>query len=371
MGVDNQFEPLASGEVLSVDESAQILIGHHTFRVGELADAIKTQLEHGLSEWTQDKNAWFSEEGISCEVLRFSAGGWQKGKVRINLEFCPQEVAEEKMPVESVSAEDENEDEDEFSVPDDSLTMDEELDLEQPSMSLDEADHDYELSAFNDEDQQQDSLGDIYDEMDEGTSFQMEELEEEEPPVSFESDFDELSTDEEEEPSVSFESDFEEMSPGEEEEPSVSFESDFEEMSPLEEEEPVSFGDDLEELSTDEDTSASFSDDLEELSTDEDTSASFGDEFDELSQSIEEELEMEEESTNNDDELLDLGAIATESDEELDFDATSASDEDEDEDEFDLGDFSSNLEEEEDNDTDSLLDDVWEEMSSEGWQSNQ
>ncbi|MEQ9370143.1 MAG: KGK domain-containing protein [Coleofasciculus chthonoplastes F3-SA18-01] len=350
MGVDNQFEPLASGEVLSVDESAQILIGHHTFRVGELADAIKTQLEHGLSEWTQDKNAWFSEEGISCEVLRFSAGGWQKGKVRINLEFCPQEVAEEKMPVESVSAEDENEDEDEFSVPDDSLTMDEELDLEQPSMSLDEADHDYELSAFNDEDQQQDSLGDIYDEMDEGTSFQMEELEEEEPPVSFESDFDELSTDEEEEPSVSFE-------------------SDFEEMSPLEEEEPVSFGDDLEELSTDEDISASFGDEFDELSTDEDTSASFGDEFDELSQSIEEELEMEEESTNNDDELLDLGEIATESDEELDFDATSASDEDEDE--FDLGDFSSNLEEEEDNDTDSLLDDVWEEMSSEGWQSNQ
>jgi pilus assembly protein FimV len=370
MGVDNQFEPLASGEVLSVDESAQILIGHHTFRVGELADAIKTQLEHGLSEWTQDKNAWFSEEGISCEVLRFSSGGWQKGKVRINLEFCPQEVAEDKTPVESVSAKDEHEDEDEFPVPDDSPTMDEELDLEQPSMSLDEADHDYELSAFSDEYQQQDSLGDIYDEIDQGTSFQMEELEEEEPPVSFESDFEELSTDEEEEPSVSFESDFEEMSPGEKEEPPVSFESDFEEMSPGEEESPVSFGDDLEELSTDEEEESpvSFGDDLEELSTDEDTSASFGDEFDELSQSIEQELEMEEESTSNDDELLDLGAIATESDEELDFEQTSASDEDEDE--FDLGGFSS-LEEEEDNETDSLLDDVWEEMSQEGWQSNQ
>jgi len=362
MGVDNQFEPLASGEVLSVDESAQILIGHRTFRVSELADAIKTQLEHGLSEWTQDKNAWFSEEGISCEVLRFSSGGWQKGKVRINLEFCPQ-VAEEKTPVEPISGDAETEDE--LAEEESSISMDEDFDVEQPSMSLDEADHEYELSA---EDQQQDSLGDF---MDEGTSFPMEELEEEEPPVSFESDFDELSTDEEEEPSVSFESDFEEMSPGEEEEPLVSFESDFEEMSPGEEEEPVSFGDDLEELSVEEEEESpvSFGDDLEELSAEEeDTSASFDDEFDELSSSIEEELEMEKESTSNDEELLDLGAIATESDEELDFDETSASDEDE----FDLGDFSSlEEEEEEDNETDSLLDDVWQEMSQEGWQSNQ
>ncbi|MEQ8756818.1 MAG: KGK domain-containing protein [Coleofasciculus sp. G1-WW12-02] len=310
MGVDNQFEPLASGEVLSVDESAQILIGHHTFRVGELADALKTQLEYGLSEWTQDKDAWFSEEGISCEVLRFSSSGWQKGKVRINLEFCPQ-VAEDEEPVKSVSGEDESEDE--FALADSSTTMDQELDLQQPSMSLDE--EEYELSAFSDEEQQQDRPSDIYDEMEQrGATFQMEELEQEEPPFNFE--------------------------------------DDFEEMSPSAEETSVSFEDDFDELSGDE----------------EDTSASFGDDFDELSQSIEEELEMEEESTSNDEELLDLGAIATESDEELDFGQSSASDEDE----FDLSDLSSSFEEEEnDNDTDSLLDDVWQEMSQESWRSNQ
>ncbi|MEQ9551218.1 MAG: KGK domain-containing protein [Coleofasciculus sp. G3-WIS-01] len=329
MGVDNQFEPLASGEVLSVDESAQILIGHHTFRVGELADALKTQLEYGLSEWTQDKDAWFSEEGISCEVLRFSSSGWQKGKVRINLEFCPQ-VAEDEEPVESISGEDESEDE--FPVADFSTTMDQELDLEQPSMSLDE--EEYELSAFSDEEQQQDRPSDIYDEMEQrGATFPMEELEQEEPPFNFE--------------------------------------DDFEEMSPSAEETSVSFEDDFDELSGDEeDTSVSFEDDFDELSAgdEEDTSASFGDEFDELSQSIEEELEMEEESTSNDEELLDLGAIATESDEELDFGQSSASDEDE----FDLSDLSSSFEEEEnDNDTDSLLDDVWQEMSQESWRSNQ
>ncbi|MEQ9668162.1 KGK domain-containing protein [Coleofasciculus sp. G2-EDA-02] len=311
MGVDNQFEPLASGEVLSVDESAQILIGHHTFRVGELADALKTQLEYGLSEWTQDKDAWFSEEGISCEVLRFSSSGWQKGKVRINLEFCPQ-VAEDEEPVESISGEDESEDE--SALADSSTTMDQELDLEQPSMSLDE--EEYELSAFSDEEQQEDRPSEIYDEMEQrGATFPMEELEQEEPPFNFEDDFEEMSPSAEE-TSVSFEDDFDELSAGDEEDTSVSFEDD----------------------------------------------------FDELSQSIEEELEMEEESTSNDEELLDLGAIATESDEVLDFGQSSASDEDE----FDLSDLSSSFEEEEnDNDTDSLLDDVWQEMSQESWRSNQ
>ena len=62
--------------------------------------------------------------------------------------------------------------------------------------------------------------------------------------------------------------------------------------------------------------------------------AMLDDEFDELSNSIEEELEMEEESTSDDEELLDLGAISTEGDEELDFDETSASDAD---DEFEAG----------------------------------
>ena len=90
MSVENQFKPLLGGEVLSVDESTQILIGNRTFRVDEFVEAIRTQFE-GLEEWNQDKEAWFSEKGIPVEVLRFMAKGWQKGTVRISLEFCPQE----------------------------------------------------------------------------------------------------------------------------------------------------------------------------------------------------------------------------------------------------------------------------------------
>ena len=89
--MDNQFDSLSKGEVLSVDDSAQILIGHRTFRVGEFAEAIRTQLEYGLGGWTEEKDGWFSEQGISCEVLRFGSNGWQKGKVRFTLEFSPED----------------------------------------------------------------------------------------------------------------------------------------------------------------------------------------------------------------------------------------------------------------------------------------
>ncbi|MBD2741325.1 KGK domain-containing protein [Coleofasciculus sp. FACHB-1120] len=89
--MDNQFDSLAKGEVLSVDESSQILIGHRTFRVGEFAEAIKTQLEYGLGGWTEEKDGWFSDQGIPCEVLKFGSNGWQKGKVRFSLEFCPED----------------------------------------------------------------------------------------------------------------------------------------------------------------------------------------------------------------------------------------------------------------------------------------
>ncbi|MEQ9236778.1 KGK domain-containing protein [Coleofasciculus sp. E2-BRE-01] len=102
MSVDNQFEPLLSGEVLLVDESTQLLIGNRTFRVDEFLEVMRMQLE-GLEGWNQDKDAWFSEKGISAEVLRFTAKGWQKGTVRISLEFVPEETETQKSPALNTS----------------------------------------------------------------------------------------------------------------------------------------------------------------------------------------------------------------------------------------------------------------------------
>ena len=100
--MDNQFKPLAVGEVLSVDESAQIFIGNRTFRVGEFLVAIKKKLVEVLGdEWSAEQESWFSESGIPCEVLQFSANNWQQGKVRLNLEFC---LVEAENKVDSISA---------------------------------------------------------------------------------------------------------------------------------------------------------------------------------------------------------------------------------------------------------------------------
>lgn len=79
-----QFQSLAEGEVLSVDESQPKVIGHCTFKVGEFADALKQKLlQSGIRELAD----WFSADGVACEVLKFGASGWQRGWVRVNLEF--------------------------------------------------------------------------------------------------------------------------------------------------------------------------------------------------------------------------------------------------------------------------------------------
>jgi hypothetical protein len=96
----DRFEPLESGEVISVQQDTPVLVGQRTFRVGELNEAIKKQLESAIESWSEDKSAWFSPNGIDCEALRFGASGWQKGRIRLCLEFSPDEP---NPPAESVS----------------------------------------------------------------------------------------------------------------------------------------------------------------------------------------------------------------------------------------------------------------------------
>jgi KGK domain len=87
----DRFESLESGEVVSIQHDKQVLIGHSTFRVGELNEAIKHQLESTIDGWSEDKSAWFDPKGIDCEALRFGSAGWQKGRIRLCLQFCPDE----------------------------------------------------------------------------------------------------------------------------------------------------------------------------------------------------------------------------------------------------------------------------------------
>lgn len=96
--MNERFESLSSGEVVSVQNDIQVLNGHRTFRVGELSEAIEHHLKQAIPEWNEDKNGWFNQQGIECEALRFGSQGWQKGRIRFCLEFCPDESDAENQP---------------------------------------------------------------------------------------------------------------------------------------------------------------------------------------------------------------------------------------------------------------------------------
>jgi hypothetical protein len=98
--MSDRFESLESGEVVSIQHETQVLSGHRTFRSGELNDAIKNYVEQAIAEWSEEKNDWFTDRGIDCEALRFGSKGWQKGRIRLSLEFCPDEP---EMPALSAS----------------------------------------------------------------------------------------------------------------------------------------------------------------------------------------------------------------------------------------------------------------------------
>lgn len=74
-------------DVLFVDKNKNgwVVIGDPTFKVDTFMATIKSCLQGN-----QNPKQELFEQGISCEVLRPGAK-WQKGKVRITLEFCPDE----------------------------------------------------------------------------------------------------------------------------------------------------------------------------------------------------------------------------------------------------------------------------------------
>ncbi|WP_160148437.1 KGK domain-containing protein [[Leptolyngbya] sp. PCC 7376] len=87
--MSKNFQPLSSGEVLSVSNESQIVIGHSTFRVSEFTAALKKlMLENSVGGVTSETIDWLNAEGIDCDVLRFGSDGWVKGKVRLHLEFA-------------------------------------------------------------------------------------------------------------------------------------------------------------------------------------------------------------------------------------------------------------------------------------------
>ncbi len=92
--MDENFQPLSSGEVLSISNSSQIIFEHSTFRAGEFLKKLQQLfLEHQIDRLDPESIAWLTEQGVDCEVLRFGSDKWVKGRVRLHLEFCEDQQA--------------------------------------------------------------------------------------------------------------------------------------------------------------------------------------------------------------------------------------------------------------------------------------
>jgi len=82
----NGFEALSQDDVMSIyPEVFQQLNVSNTFKAVHLLESIKVYIGSKTIE------ASLFDEAINCEVLRLGNKRWQKGKVRIRLEFCPDE----------------------------------------------------------------------------------------------------------------------------------------------------------------------------------------------------------------------------------------------------------------------------------------
>jgi KGK domain len=85
--MDEGYTPLYDDEVLFVDRG-RVLMNNPTFKVSEFLDALAEVVNDREPDWTEASEGWFSD-GLECETLRFNGNGWQRGKIRIRLEFLP------------------------------------------------------------------------------------------------------------------------------------------------------------------------------------------------------------------------------------------------------------------------------------------
>jgi hypothetical protein len=83
-------------DVVSVPKSKSP-IDASTFKVMEVASCLAAKV-YGLNSATWKE---WSDTGVECEVLKMDGYGWQKGRVRISLEFIPDEEEQEEEILEA------------------------------------------------------------------------------------------------------------------------------------------------------------------------------------------------------------------------------------------------------------------------------
>ena len=93
MSANDRFKPLSiNDEVLSISSNERMFNDYPMFKVKSIITKLKYMLEAGGGYNLKTIEKCFSE-GVDCELLKFGAKGWEKGKIRVKLtvEFCPDE----------------------------------------------------------------------------------------------------------------------------------------------------------------------------------------------------------------------------------------------------------------------------------------
>jgi len=102
--MEEVFFPLDLEEVISIDSKQTIAVPHGTCTVAEFLNGVSQYLKKyyantsGLPYWDEDRQQWFTDEGVEGRALRFGEKGWQSGRLRLSIEFCPDEAEPEPAP---------------------------------------------------------------------------------------------------------------------------------------------------------------------------------------------------------------------------------------------------------------------------------
>jgi len=93
--MNDEFEPLNCGEILSVNYEPfgrQLNLSPNGFINVPLKAEQFTEVITKRLPVTDNQTQDLFNQGINCEVLKFGADGWQKGRLRakVILEFCPE-----------------------------------------------------------------------------------------------------------------------------------------------------------------------------------------------------------------------------------------------------------------------------------------
>ncbi len=95
--MSSKFEPVNDDEVVSIPQANQRIpsLNHPMIKFGDLKGTLIKVIKSyflSASSDSDEKLKWLGE-GVNVEILKYGSPGWKKGKLRIkiNLEFCPDE----------------------------------------------------------------------------------------------------------------------------------------------------------------------------------------------------------------------------------------------------------------------------------------